>query len=190
MGRRNPEILEASEAAALVEACGKRSPTGKRNRAILLLMLRAGLRVSEVCDARRENLRGEDWLEIKRGKGDKDRAAQVDQPILDALAVWLKVAPESPYLVSTLKGRRVGRDYILKMSKRMARRAGIPEGRVHPHILRHTFATDALRMGVSVPQLQVLLGHARPATTMIYTHVRPDEAWGALAEARARNGAQ
>jgi integrase/recombinase XerD len=185
MGRKNPEILEPSEAAALVGACRKRSKTGRRNRAILLLMLRAGLRVSEVCNAKRENVREDGWLEIKQGKGKKDRAVQLqDQETLDALASWLAVAPESPYLVSTLKGGRVSRDYVWRMSKRMARRAGIPETRVHPHILRHTFATESLRMGVPLPHLQTLLGHANIATTGIYLHVRAHEAWNALAEAR------
>jgi integrase/recombinase XerD len=189
MGRRNPEILEPSEAAALVGACRKRSKTGRRNRAILLLMLRTGLRVSEVCNLLRANVREEGWLEVKCGKGKKDRAVQLqDQETLDALAAWLAVAPPSDYLVSTLKGARVSRGYVWGMTKRMARRAGVPENRVHPHILRHTFATDALRMGVPLPHLQHLLGHANQATTAVYLHVRPDEAWGALAAARARNG--
>lgn len=175
--RKLPQTLTADEITALMARPNVDCPTGLRNRAMLALMYGAGLRVSEVCGF---HLRDIDWkaatlrLRVEVAKGGREAVL----PLGDAVLAWLerwkpirrRYAAGAPLMFVTLTGRRIDRHYVWEMCARYGRKAGI-EQPVHPHLLRHTFATELLREGVNIRAVQELLRHADLRTTMIYTHV-------------------
>lgn len=182
-GRRLPRFLSHEEAEALLAQVNPKSLTGLRNLAALLLMLRAGLRVSEVVNLRREDVDlAERRLHVREGKGGKDRTLYLDHQTTVTLALWLERRPTGSrwFLPTVQTGRRgagqskaggqSGVRYLQAMVARLGRQAGIEKG-VNPHVLRHTFATNELGRGVPVHQLQADLGHGDLATTAIYLHV-------------------
>lgn len=155
-------------------------PTGLRNRAMLELMHRAGLRKAEVCGV---HLRDVDWtrarirLRPEVAKGRREAVLPLDRRTLGWLERWKAVrrryASGSPLLFVTLRGTPVGHKYVWEMVSRYARKAGIGQP-VYPHMLRHTFATELLSEGFNVREVQDLLRHADIRTTVIYTHVAPE----------------
>lgn len=173
--RRLPDVLTAEEVKALLEQPNRRCPTGLRNYTMMLLMYRAGLRVSEVLHLTPKDI---DWkagdVRVNEGKGGKDRVMPLEPWVLDALQSWQEQRPASKWLFVTLGGEPLDDRYVRAMVKRLAKKAGI-EKDVHPHMLRHTYATQLLGEGLSIREVQELLGHADVSTTMIYTHVNPVE---------------
>jgi site-specific recombinase XerD len=109
-------------------------------------------------------------LRVFRGKGAKDRTLYLDEHSLDLLHLWKARRPQSGYLLCTLKGEALSDRYLRAMVGRYARRANLPK-RVHPHMLRHTFATELLQEGYNIREVQKLLGHSDLSTTMIYLHI-------------------
>lgn len=154
-----------------------RAPTGLRNRCILELMYRCGLRVSETCGL---HLRDIKWTEHKIHlrpevtKGQREAVVYLDEPTEALLERWLTVrrgyAAGKPWLFTTLKGGQVDRHYVWEMTARYARKAGI-ERNIHPHMLRHTYATELLREGFNIREVQDLLRHSNIQTTVVYTHL-------------------
>ena len=182
-GNHLPEVLTAEEARALVAQTNPRTVTGLRNRVALVLMLRAGLRVGEVCNLAPKDLDlSEGSLHVWRGKGAKDRVVYLDPEVCDLLQLWLARRPAgSRYLLPVVQtGRRGGGEakaggrlsvrYLEALAKRLAEAAGI-ERRVHPHTLRHTYATEEVKAGTPLHQVQADLGHAHLSTTAVYLHV-------------------
>lgn len=171
--RRLPEVLTAEEVKALLEQPNRRCPTGLRNYTMMLVMYRAGLRVSEVLNLQPRDV---DWkagdVRVNEGKGKKDRVVPLEPWVLDALRAWQEKRPVSRWFFSTLDGQQLDDRYVRAMVKRLAKKAGIQKD-VHPHMLRHTYATQLLNEGLSIREVQELLGHADVSTTMIYTHVNP-----------------
>lgn len=142
-----------------------------RDRAILLLLAYAGLRRGEVVSLDVKDFsRGAATLRV-HGKGGKDRVVGIPRPAADALAVYLDtrpdVQPEAPLFV-TVYGQRIGHQVVMWVVRRAGKRLG---QRVHPHLFRHTYATELLDRGADIRDIQTLLGHASLATTEIYTHV-------------------
>jgi site-specific recombinase XerD len=134
-------------------------------------MYRGGLRVSEALNLTPRDVdlrRGE--IRVNRGKGDRDRVVWVDDTTVEMLAAWQAIRPRSPRFFSTLKGGKLQPSYVRTMTARYGRKAGIGI-RVHPHLLRHTMASEALEDGVTIVELQSLLGHQHLETTAIYSHV-------------------
>lgn len=176
-GRRLPVVLEKGEAESLLAASNTRCKTGLRNRAILEVMYRAGLRVSEAVRLRPSDIRWRDAiLEIRNSKGGTDRNVPVDQETLGWLEAWDAKRARSQHFFSTLSGGRLSPRYLQQMVKRLAYRAGLESAkRVTPHVLRHTYATELLNGGFTIREVQELLGHANVQTTQLYTHVRPQE---------------
>jgi len=190
--RRLPVTLTPEETEALLARVRTGSPTGLRNRAMLQAMLGAGLRVSEVV-----GLRGVDvdlkkgTIRVNLGKGSKDRVVPVDGQTRGWLQAWsekreaLGFNGRQPFFPG-LRGGRTGQGerkrgdaltprYVQFLVKRLAEAAGI-EKRVTPHTLRHTYATRMLeRPGLTIRDVQTLLGHANVANTQIYTHVNEEE---------------
>ncbi|MFB3881898.1 MAG: tyrosine-type recombinase/integrase [Armatimonadota bacterium] len=180
---RLPEVLTRDEAQALLRQTNPATVTGLRNRVALVLMLRAGLRVSEVCHLAPKDLDLQDCaVRIWRGKGAKDRTVFVDPETCELLRLWLDRRPKgSRYLLPIVQSGRRGSGrarpggpikprYLQALVARLAREARI-EKRVHPHTLRHTFATDEVRAGAPLHQVQADLGHTHLATTAVYLHV-------------------
>jgi integrase/recombinase XerD len=184
-GRKIPEVLSTEEQAALLRQPNPRYPTGERNRLLLSLMLNTGLRLSEAT--------GLQWREIdlntgkvmvRQGKGAKDRTLWVGEDDLRRLQHWrdrqAKCVPNAAsHVFTTLEGKPVSNRYVQLMVKQYATKAGI-EKDVHPHMLRHTFATDLYRETTNIRLTQKALGHANLATTQIYTHIVDEELEGAL----------
>lgn len=184
--RRNklPEILSRDEARRLLAQPNRRYPTGLRNYVMMAVMYRAGLRVAEVLDleahhidARRSQIR------VEGGKGDKDRTIPVEPWLIDAIKSWQTVRAQiqkscgddwrkTKSIFCTLKGAHLIDRYVRAMVKRESQAAGIDKD-IHPHTLRHTFASELLEDGFTIREVQDLLGHADLSTTMIYTHVNP-----------------
>lgn len=185
MGRKIPEVLTESEQEALLEQPNLRYPTGERNRLMLSLMLNTGLRLSEATALRWQGIDlNSGKLMVRQGKGAKDRTLWVGEPDLEALRRWRhrqaeKVGEALAHVFTTLKGDPVSGRYVQQMVRRYALKAGI-EKDIHPHTLRHTFATDLYRETTNIRITQKALGHANLATTQIYTHIVDEELEGAL----------
>jgi integrase/recombinase XerD len=166
--------------AALMARANVDCPTGLRNRVMLQLMYRAGLRVSETCKI---HLRDVDWkagtLRIRPevAKGGREAVIPLDRQTLEWLERWKPIrrrhAAGSPLMFTTLRGGQIDRHYVWEMVHRYGEKAGI-EQPVHPHMLRHTYATELLREGFDIREVQELLRHADIRTTVVYTHVSPE----------------
>jgi integrase/recombinase XerD len=175
MGRRLPEVLTRAEARALLATPNRYYPTGQRDLCMLKLMLNAGLRASEVLSLTwRDVDLHTGRLLVRRGKGDKDRQVWVNDEVLAQMRAWRGRAPASRYCFPTLKGTRIYDAALREMVKRRGRKAGITKD-VHPHMLRHTYATELYRETKDIRLVQKALGHAQLSTTMIYTHIVDDD---------------
>jgi len=171
--KRIPKVLSPEEQRALLRTFNRRWPTKCRNHAMVLTMLRTGLRVGEAVALKWDHI---DFrtrrLIVREGKGAKDRVVYFDEEVREAITEWRGRAPESRYVFSTLKGEPMTTTYCRQYTKRAARKAGIAEWeRVSPHTLRHSFATELLRETGNLRLVQVALGHSSVSTTQRYTHI-------------------
>ena len=184
MRKKLPEIITREEAEALLAVPNARCATGLRNRVILEVMYRAGLRVSEVIKLRPGHI---DWslgqIKVKASKGGKDRVVPVDPETMDWLGRWEEKRPKSKgRFFTTLEAKPLSARYLGQLVARYAEKAGIqevekqegkPRYKVHPHTLRHTYASEKLDEGFSLVEVQQLLGHSNIVTTSVYLHVNP-----------------
>lgn len=168
-----PKRLTREEAALLLARPNRRAPTGIRNRALLRCFYRAGLRCSEALDLKLRDVQlAKNTIRVNAGKGDKDRVVYIDQATTEILDRWRLIRPSgSEWFFCTLKGGRLDDGYVRTMVARYGKKAGITEIRCHPHLLRHTFATELLEDGYSIIEVQQLLGHEDLETTSVYLHV-------------------
>jgi integrase/recombinase XerD len=175
--KRLPETLHRGEVRRLLESIEPARPLGRRDRAMLELFYASGLRLSELCRARLEQVDFEgDFLRVT-GKGNKTRLAPMGKVARAALDDYL--ANERPSLVTkrtsshvflSVRGGALSPDRVREIVKERAAAAGI-EQNLYPHLLRHSFATHLLEGGADLRVIQELLGHADISTTQIYTHV-------------------
>jgi len=163
---RIPNAISEDEAQKLIAAA--ESPF---EHAMLLLMLTAGLRRSEVGAIRLEDVDLENQALLVRGKGAKQRMVPLMPQTADAIRDYLATRPEAdqPYLFLSPQGRRLANDYLNRSLRRILARAGLAK-HITPHMLRHTFATHLVRNGVDVRTVQELLGHSDLETTANYLH--------------------
>lgn len=165
---RLPAFLTATQVQALLEAGHTR-----RDLAILELLYGAGLRASELCGLRMEDVRLEERYLRARGKGMKERVVPIGRAAVARVREYLPKRPAGPYLFAgRFAGRPLRRESIWHLVQRAARLSGVRQ-RLYPHLLRHTFATHMIEGGAELRSVQELLGHASVATTQIYTHVDP-----------------
>jgi site-specific recombinase XerD len=176
-----PEPLTPGEVAAVIGGCSPRARTGIRNRALLTLLYRSGLRISEALALRPSD------VDLKRhtcrvlhGKGDKATVRGFHPTATDALARWMDTRRDlglrNGPLFCTLAGGALSDRYVRNLLHRLAADAGI-EKRVHPHGLRHTFADELRAAGVDVVTISKLLGHSSIAVTSRYLdHLTNDQA--------------
>ena len=163
---------------------------GLRDRAILEMLYATGLRVSELVGLRHTDLDAERREVRCRGKGGKERVVPVGEVALGWVAAYLQERTlrdtgSSPWLFAGRGGRPVSRQTVWRLVRSTAARAEIGQ-RVSPHTLRHTFATHLLAGGADLRAIQELLGHARLATTQIYTHVEVERLKRVYREAHPR----
>ncbi|MET0290588.1 MAG: tyrosine recombinase XerC [Pseudoxanthomonas sp.] len=169
--RKLPQVLDADEAVRLVEI-DPDVPLGRRDRAMLELFYSSGLRLSELCQLRWRDLDLPAGVVNVLGKGNKERIVPVGRHAREALLAWhADGRPEQEAFV--FPGRGGGalsqRAVQLRM-KLLAQRQGLFK-HVHPHMLRHSFASHILESSGDLRGVQELLGHADIATTQIYTHL-------------------
>jgi site-specific recombinase XerD len=174
-----PEPLSADEVKALIQACSKRAATGIRNRALIVTLYRAGLRISEALSLLPKDLDADaGTIRVLHGKGDKARVVGLDAGAWAILQLWLDRRAAigingHARVFSTLKGRPVKSAYVRTLLPRLARKAGI-DRRVHAHGLRHTHAFELAGEGIPLHVIQAQLGHSSLATTDRYVrHLRP-----------------
>jgi integrase/recombinase XerC len=175
-----PRHLRPGEVESLIEAPEGDEPLVRRDRAILELLYAAGLRVSELV--------GLDWTDVDLpgrvvrvlGKGSKERMVPFGRPAAESLRRWLEVwetvrAPgedEAPVFLNHQGGRLTDRS-VRRVIDKWVDAAAVARG-VHPHTLRHTFATHLLEGGADLRAIQELLGHSSLSTTQRYTHLEVD----------------
>ncbi len=171
--RRPPEVLTEPEAIALIKACSSRAPTGVRNRALIAVLWRSGLRISETLALELRDIDLEaGTLRVRHGKGDKSRTVGVDEQTSALLARWVdrrrKLSPGARAPVfCTLAGGRVDTSYVRHLLPRLAAKAGL-DRRVHAHGLRHTYASELARERTPINVIRDALGHTSLAVTDRY----------------------
>ncbi|MFO1241868.1 MAG: tyrosine recombinase [Rickettsiales bacterium] len=186
LGRYLPEVLSHEDVDRLLaEAAGDGSAEGARIHAFLQILYASGLRVSELVSLKLshiqhiKNKERAAYLYI-HGKGGKERVAPLHPAALSALDNYLalrgqflsKAKKDSPWLFpSHGKTGHLTRQRLGQLLKELALRANIDPQKVHPHVLRHSFASHLLAGGADLRVIQELLGHADISTTQIYTHV-------------------
>ncbi len=160
-----PEILNISEIRKLLEAT-----SNIKHKLILKLFYGCGLRVSEIVALKNEDINFEDDLiHIKLAKGKKDRFVSIPSSLKKDLKNYSSLNDSKILFLSNRGGKLTG-DSIRKIVRNSAKKAGIKR-RVHPHLLRHSFATHLLEAGTDLRIIQKLLGHSDIKTTQIYTHI-------------------
>ncbi len=174
-----PDVISIEKMQELLEGCDVSTPLSRRNRTILEVLYGCGLRVSELCGLDLDRvLLNEGYLRVM-GKGAKERVVPLSGYALSWLSAYIAedrplircstTTPNAAVFVNA-HGRRVSRQSVCKIVEREGLRAGIKG--LHPHTLRHSFATHLLEGGADLRAIQEMLGHANISTTQIYTHVQ------------------
>lgn len=172
-----PEPLSLASIDKLLLAPQGQTPLAIRDRALLELLYACGLRISELCNARLEHIDLQEAMIRATGKGNKTRLIPIGQAALKAIEEYLACA--RPQLVSpksgaaiflSIRGHPLTPARIWQLVSSYGKKAGL-EKAIHPHQLRHSFATHLLSGGADLRIIQEMLGHASIATTQIYTHV-------------------
>ena len=172
--KRLPETLDTEQSARLVEIKGDDLLT-IRDRAILELIYSSGLRLAECVGLDLYSVDSRDELVTVVGKGSKTRKVPVGKYALDAVGAWLKVrvqlaALDETALFVSARGRRISARSVQQRLRHWASKQGL-DIPVHPHMLRHSFATHLLESSGDLRAVQELLGHADISTTQIYTNL-------------------
>jgi site-specific recombinase XerD len=174
------EVLTSTEVASLLRQCSTTAPTGIRNRALITVMYRAGLRVDEALDLRWADVNpANGTIRVLHGKGDEARTVSIDDGGMALVQRWMdarnRLGLGRQPLFCTLAGGKLSDSYVRNMMSRIARKAGI-EKRVHPHALRHAHAAELSAEGVPVNVIQQQLGHKHLSTTDVYLrHISPQQ---------------
>jgi integrase/recombinase XerD len=178
--QRLPDVISMDDAGRLLDQPFPDGPIGLRDRAILEVLYGCGLRASEVARLDIGDLDVEAGFVRVLGKGGKERLVPVGGLALQALTAYLGVArialrpassvrAQDPAVFLSVRGRRLSRQSVHTIVRACGRKVGLDS--LHPHTLRHSFATHLLEGGADLRALQEMLGHADISTTQVYTHV-------------------
>jgi integrase/recombinase XerD len=176
-GRTLPRALSPAETERLIDAATGSTPRSLRDRALVELLYGAGLRVSEAMGLEKGSVALEERVVRVLGKGGKERLVPLGRPAAEAVRRYLALGRPHldrryrPELFLNARGGALTRAGAFLILKKLAERAGLEPGRVHPHLLRHSFATHLLEGGADLRSVQEMLGHADLGTTERYTHV-------------------
>ena len=185
IGRHLPKFLNLNEvdqllAQAVLNLQQSKHPRDLRYYAMLQLLYASGLRVTELCTVKLNDLNIQSGFVLVMGKGSKERYVPVGRVALTVLEQYLQTARlqllgerRSEFLFINSQAQPVTRQSFWLYLKNLARQAGIQKA-LSPHVLRHSFATHLLENGADLRSVQTLLGHADISTTQIYTHVTRD----------------
>lgn len=178
---RLPESITVDQIASMLDQPFPETPTGLRDRAILEMLYGCGLRVSELCSLGFANLLLDDELVRVRGKGGKERMVPLLGSARSALELYVRegrphlhaksgaAMQDQDAVFLNARGGRLSRRSVCKIVEEYGRNVGL-DG-LHPHTLRHSFATHLLEGGADLRVLQEMLGHSDISTTQVYTHV-------------------
>lgn len=176
--RRLPEILSMEEVERLLDFPFPETPVGLRDKAILEVLYSSGLRASECAGLNPDDVNFQVGFIRCRGKGNKERIVPVGRQAREALKRYMekgrpRLAKNNrplQRLFLSVRARPLGRDMIWKLIRKYGALAGVNRP-IHPHALRHSFASHLLELGADLRSVQEMLGHANISTTQIYTHV-------------------
>lgn len=176
--KRLPGFFYEEELEALFDSCKTDTPLGIRNKAILELLYGTGIRVGECCSIRLKDIDFYMSTMLIHGKGHKERYVpfgsfahdQLESYIRDARLELLNGMEDHGYLFVNFRGGRLTPRGLRGILNKMIEDSSL-QGKIHPHKLRHTFATHLLNNGADMRTVQELLGHAFLSSTQIYTHV-------------------
>ncbi|MCX7654068.1 MAG: tyrosine-type recombinase/integrase [Fervidobacterium sp.] len=175
--KKIPNFLTMEEVRLMLDAYDEVKEL--KYKTIISLLYFCGLRVGELCNLRIEDISlYPPYLKIVMGKGNKDRLVPINELIVPLLEKYLNTYKPKIYFVEN-KGKPVHPSTVFRIVKRAAKRAGITK-HIHPHTLRHSFATHLIMNNVNVKIVQELLGHANLSTTSIYLHVADKEKFDAV----------
>jgi site-specific recombinase XerD len=163
-----PQFLDDTAAAALLRAAATAAPL---DRLLVELLARTGMRVGELCSLAADavvRIGDSDWLRVPVGKLHNDRYVPLHPVVTELIASWRAEHSDGDYLIAP-QGVPLGRHYVGRALKRVARAAGI--GHVHPHQLRHTLATQSINRGMSLEAIAALLGHRDLKMTLVYARI-------------------
>ncbi|MEJ2619455.1 MAG: tyrosine recombinase XerC [Candidatus Thiodiazotropha sp.] len=172
--RKLPTTLDVDQLNQLL-SIDDDTPTGLRDRAIMELFYSSGLRLAELIALDISHIDLNEQIVEVTGKGSKTRLLPVGRQAVDAITAWLKVrgqlaGSEETALFVGVRGKRISRSTIQKQLHEWSVRQGAPRN-IHPHLLRHSFASHLLESSGDLRAVQELLGHANISTTQIYTHL-------------------
>ena len=183
-----PDVLSVDEVSRLLDAAavgGSTDPVVLRDKALLEFMYATGCRVSEAVGTNLDDIDLEEKVVRLMGKGSKQRLVPLGSYARNSVVAYLNAGrgelerrstakvPERRALFLNKRGKRISRQSVWEIVKTAGERAGITKP-LHPHTLRHSFATHLIQGGADVRTVQGLLGHASVTTTQIYTHVSPE----------------
>jgi site-specific recombinase XerD len=162
-----PEVLSAEEVKRIVETIDN-----LKHRCIISLLYASGLRIGELVNLKVSDIDSRRMLiRVSQGKGNKDRYVALSEMILIMLRnYWLEYRPKE-YLFNGQSELYYSEESIRAILRAACKKAKILKNNITPHTLRHSYATHLLESGVDLRYVQELLGHSKPETTMIYTHV-------------------
>lgn len=173
-GRKLPNALDIETVSALLDGADS-DPLAVRDHAMFELFYSSGLRLAELVGLDQHDLDLVDATVTVTGKGNKQRMLPVGRQAIAAIRGWLKLRPQlaagdETALFVSKRGNRISRRSVQARLELLTKQRGLPQ-RVHPHQLRHSFATHMLESSSDLRAVQELLGHANIATTQIYTHL-------------------
>jgi len=178
IGRHLPDVLTVSEIDSIIKQIDLSQPEGQRNRAMIETMYSCGLRVSELCSLKMEDLFLDEGFIRVTGKGSKQRLVpvsgkavhEIQNYLKDRCHIEIKPGADSFVFLSKRRGRPISRIMVFDIVKELTAKAGINKT-VSPHTFRHSFATHLLEGGANLRAIQCMLGHEKISTTEIYTHI-------------------
>jgi integrase/recombinase XerD len=177
IAKKLPTYLTEEEVAMLLNSIDRSSGEGKRDYAIIEILYSSGLRVSELVSLRLRDVNAQDGFLTVIGKGKKQRMVPIRKEALEAVQDYiisyrmkLKEIGDKSALFLNRQGEKLSRQYIFLLVKKYAKLANIDKD-IHPHTLRHSFATHLVEHGANLRSVQEMLGHTYLETTQIYTHI-------------------
>lgn len=171
LGRKLPDFLYWEDVERLLNTADTGNILGLRDQVVLEVLYGSGLRVSELVQLNRLDMDSGAMLLRVRGKGGKERVVPLTRPALNSLKRYLSLrADNDPAVFLNSKGSRLTERSVRRILDKLVAQAGLGK-HVHPHMLRHSFATHLLDRGADLRSVQELLGHEKLSSTQIYTHL-------------------
>lgn len=179
IGRHLPDVLTIEEIDRIVKCIDMSQPEGHRNKAMIETMYSCGLRVSELCGLKMNDLYMDEGFLRVTGKGSKQRLVPMSPAAIKEITTYIdgtrgqidiKPGYESFLFLSVRRGKPISRVMVFDIVKKLVQEAGVNKS-VSPHTFRHSFATHLLEGGANLRAIQCMLGHEKIATTEIYTHI-------------------